>query len=306
MLRASLILCVALATALSTAAADAGVLVLVDPERGDDSRCATTLLCQTIAHAVQFVGASRVNLSASVFNESTVSISNVRSLVISGVASATFFDCSRRLGVPGRTAAPAFNVTNSTVTITGVTFQYCTNPNGNGGAVSAVDSSVAVSQCSFVNCSAANGGAISATGSGSGVFLRVHSSNFTRNSAVGDLIGCPTGTLSRDPCSTWGGAVAAFEMSNVSITGCLMDDNSVAGVVPSKSLQNDLSRNAVAGGGCVSVLFRGNSSFCTLHIADNSFLRCAVDLSSSSNIAVGNGKCLPAQTLRCFVWLSQI
>ena len=273
-------------SAIPTAAAAAGISVHVDPVTGDDSQCYTTFICRTIAHAVQLVGASQVNLSAGVFNESTVSINNVSSLVVSGVPSSTFFDCSRRLG---STTGAAFNIKNSTVTITGVTFQHCSNPNGTGGAVSAVDSSVAVSQCRFVNCSAANGGALSATGLGGGVFLRVENSNFSGNSAVGGLIGCPPGSHSSEPCSTWGGAIAAFEILNVSVTGCSMTDNTAVANVPVTSLQSTLSRNAVAGGGCVSVLFRGNCSAFVLHMSGNSFLRCAVQVSRSRNIVVGNG-----------------
>jgi hypothetical protein len=210
----------------------------------------------------------------------------VSSLVVSGVPSSTFFDCSRRLGP---TTGAAFNINNSTVMITGVTFQHCSNPNANGGAVSAVDSSVVASQCSFVNCSAANGGAMSATGRGEGMFLRVENSNFNGNSAVGGLIGCPPGSHSSEPCSTWGGAIAAFEILNVSVTGCSMTDNAAVAEVPVASPQRLLSRNAVAGGGCVSVLFRGNCSAFVLHMSDNLFLRCAVHVSRSRNIVVGNG-----------------
>jgi hypothetical protein len=266
--------------------AAASISVQVDPRTGDDSRCDTTLICRTIAHAVQLVGVSQVNLSAGVFNESTVSIDNVSSLVISGVHSSSYFDCSRRLGP---TTGAAFNMNNSTVTITGVTFQHCSNSNGNGGAVSAADSSVVVSQCRFVNCSAANGGAISAIGRGRGMFLRVENSNFSGNAAVGGLIGCPTGSQSSEPCSTWGGAIAAFEILNVSVTGCSMTDSTAVANVPMTSPQRFSSRNAVAGGGCVSVLFRGNCSAFVLHMSGNSFLRCTVDLSRSRNIFVGNG-----------------
>jgi hypothetical protein len=273
------------ASAFPTAAA-AGISVQVDPRTGDDSRCNTTFICRTIAHAVQLVGVSQVNLSAGVFNESTVSIDNVSYFVVSGVPSSTFFDCSRRLGP---TTGAAFNINNSTVTITGIMFQHCSNSNGNGGAVSAVDSSVAVSQCSFVNCSAANGGAMSATGGGGGMFLRVEDSTFSGNAAVGGLIGCPTGSQSSEPCSTWGGAIAAFEILNVSVTGCSMTDNTAVADVPMASPQSDLSRNAVAGGGCVSVLFRWNCSAFVLHMSGNSFLRCAVHVSRSRKIVVGNG-----------------
>jgi hypothetical protein len=68
-----------------------------------------------------------------------------------------------------------------------------------------------------------------------------------------------------------------------------MADNSAVAVVPSDSPQSVLSSNAVAGGGCVSLLFRGNSSASTLRVINNSFVRCGVDVSGSRNIAVGNG-----------------
>ncbi len=275
-------ICVFVASARSIAAAAAGISVQVDPQFGDDSRCATTLICRTISYAVRNVGASQVHLSAGVFSESTVSISNTVSLVVSGVPSASFFDCSRRLG---QTTGAAFKIVNSKVTITGVSFQNCSNVNGDGGAVSAVDSSVTVSQCRFIGCRAANGGAVSASGS-SGLFLHIHNSNFSGNSAIGG-IGCPTGTRSSEPCSTWGGAVAAFEISNVSVTRCIMDENSAVAVEPKDSSRS----NAVAGGGCLSVLFRGNSSASAVRLVDNSFLRCKVDVSNTSfrKLSVGNG-----------------
>jgi hypothetical protein len=281
-----MIACVFVASTWSTAAAASGISVLVDPLTGDDSSCAATFICRTIAYAVEQVGASHVNLSAGVFNESTVNINNAVSLVVNGVASSSFFDCSRRLG---QTTGAAFNITNSTVTITGLTFQNCINANANGGAVSAVASSVALSHCCFINCSAANGGAMSATGGRRGLFLRVESSTFIQNSAVGGLIGCPSDTRSSEPCSTWGGAVAAFDMWNVSVVGCTMAKNIAVAAVPSNSPNRGLSRNAVAGGGCVSLLFRGNASTSTLRVINSSFLRCEVDVSSSRNIFVGNG-----------------
>jgi hypothetical protein len=294
-----MIVCVFVASTWSTAAATAGISVLVDPLTGDDSSCAVKFICRTIAYAVEQVGASHLNLSAGVFNESTVNINNAASLVISGATSASFFDCSRRLGP---TTGPAFNIYNSTVTITGVTFQHCSNSNSNGGAVSAVDSSVTVSHSCFINCTAANGGALSVTGGGSGLFLHVENSTFSRNSAVAGVIGCPTGTRSSEPCSTWGGAVAAFEMWNVSVVGCTLTDNSAVAVVPSDTPQSGLSRNAVAGGGCVSLLFRGNSSASTLRFINNSFVRCEVDVSSSKNITVGNGSVLSCESVVSF-WL---
>jgi hypothetical protein len=274
--------------ATSAAAAAAGISVLVDPVNGDDSRCITTFKCRSIAYAVQVVGASQVNLSSGIFNESTVRVNDILSLVVSGVPSSTFFDCSRRLE---QTTGTAFNISNSTVTFTDITFQHCSNTNGNGGAVAAVDSSVTVSECSFINCSAASGGAmsVSATGRCSNLFLNVKNSNFIRNTAIGGVIGCPTGDRSSEPCSTWGGAVAAFEISNVSVTGCTMADNGVVALVPLDSSQYSVSRNAVAGGGCMSLLFRGNSSSSTLNFNDNTFANCTVDVSNSSNIFVGNG-----------------
>ena len=48
------------------------------------------------------------------------------------------------------------------------------------------------------------------------------------------------------------------------------------------------SQNAVAGGGCLSILFRGNSSASSVVISGNSFVQCTVDV-PSRNIRVGNG-----------------
>jgi hypothetical protein len=271
---------------LRVACAAAGILVQIDPVYGDDSSCMTTLVCSSIAYAVQVVGASQVNLSSGIFNESTVNINNIASLVVSGIPSSTLFDCSRR---QQPTPGAAFNITNSSVTFTGITFQNCFNTNSSGGALSAVDSSVTVSHCHFLNCSAASGGAVSATGRGSGLFLDLQNSSFTRNAAIGSAIGCPAGDRSSEPCLAWGGAVAAFEMSNVSITGCSMVENSALAAVPVQSQQYGKSQNAVAGGGCVSVLFRGNSSACTVRISGNSFLHCTVHVFSARNIRVGNG-----------------
>jgi hypothetical protein len=225
-----------------------------------------------------------VSLSAGTFNESTVSISNVSSLVISGVPAATFFNCNRRLA----TAGAAFSIVNSTVTITGVTFQRCSNPTSNGGAVSASGSSVVVSQCSFINCSAASGGAMSVTGSSGHQFLNVQNSTFTANSANGGgLASCPADPT--QPCSTWGGAIAAFEMSNVTIGGCTMTGNSAQASIPAQSQQFSASQNAVAGGGCVSVLFSGNSSGSNVKFSGNTFLSCTVTV--GINVYVGNGIC---------------
>ena len=263
-----------------------GVSVQVDPVSGSDDICNSTLMCRTIAYAVQLVGVSHVHLSSGVFNETTVRITDTPSLVIRGAPGATVFDCSRR---PEQTNGAAFSISNSTVTFADIAFQSCFNMNGNGGAVSAVDSSVTVSHCVFVNCSAANGGAVSATGRSGGEFLNVQNSTFTRNSAVGGLIGCPNESRSSQPCSTWGGSIAAFEVYNVTVTGCTMAQSSAAAAVPVESPQSSLSRNAVVGGGCMSVLFRGNSSGSAVQVSGNSFRQCTVHVSSASNVLVGNG-----------------
>jgi hypothetical protein len=262
-----------------------GVSVQVDPVSGSDDTCSTTLICRTIAFAVQ-LGVSDVLLSSGVFNETTVRITDTPSLVIRGAPAATVFDCSSR---PGHTNGAAFSISNSTVSIVDIAFQSCSNMNGNGGAVSAVDSSVTVSHCVFVNCSAANGGAVSVTGRSGGEFLNVQNSTFTRNSAVGGLIACPNESGSNQPCFTWGGSIAAFEVRNVTLTGCTMAQSRVVAAVPMESAQSNLSKNSVAGGGCVSVLFRGNSSGSAVEVSGNSFRQCTVDISSASNALVGNG-----------------
>jgi hypothetical protein len=203
-------------------------------------------------------------------------------LVISGVPSATVFDCSSRSG-------PAFNIVNSTVSITGVNFQACSNPNATGGAVSASGSSIMVSQCSFVNCSAASGGAMSVSGPGGGLYLSVRNSSFTGNSANGGLAGCPEDLT--QPCSTWGGAVAAVEMLNVTVNGCRMLNNTAQASVPPSAPQYALYRggNAVAGGGCVSVLFSGNASSSSVHVSNTTFIQCEVLVSGNNGVIVGNG-----------------
>ena len=272
---------------LPAAAADISAnAVSVNPITGNDNPgCNLKSPCKSISYAVQVVGASVVSLSAGIFNESTVNISGVASLVISGAQFKTVFDCSARQ--PSRmTTGAAFNIFNSAVTVTGVTFQNCSTSE-NGGAVSASGSSILVSQCSFINCNAASGGAISVTGPRVGLFLSIQSSNFTGNSANGGLFGCPQDSAL--PCSTWGGAIAAFEMFNVTIRGCTMVSNRANALVPIDSEQFQKSRNAVAGGGCVSVLFYGNASGSAVHISDNNFTECAVQVSDTGNVTVGNG-----------------
>ena len=232
----------------------ASAAIAVNPSTGIDSpACGVTPAppCRTIAYAHN-LGASFVDLSAGVFSEPAISIKGSLSLVISGMPSATVFDCSSRPG-------PAFIIVDSTVNITGVTFQACSNPNATGGALSANSSSVAVMQCSFVNCSAASGGAMSVSGPGSGLYLSVQNSNFSGNSANGGLVSCPANAT--QPCSTWGGALAVFEILNVTVSGCRMVNNTAQASVPTSASQYQniphyaAGGNAVAGGGCVSVVF---------------------------------------------------
>ncbi len=273
---------------MPSAAAAPSVTVQVDPVSGSDDICNSTLICRTIARAVQLVGVSHVLLSSGVFNETTVRIKDTPSLVIRGAPAATFFDCSSR---QGQANGPAFSISNSTVTFTDITFQSCSNMNGNGGAVSAVGSSVTVSHCVFVNCSAANGGAVSATARDRSVFLNVQNSTFAHNSAFGGLIACPdeNESGSSQPCSTWGGSIAAFEVYNVTVTDCTMAQSSAVAAIPVDSPQSILSKNAVAGGGCVSLLFRGNSSGSAVQVNGNLFRQCTVHISRASNVFVGNG-----------------
>jgi hypothetical protein len=274
-------------------AASAATVVLVDPMNGSDSlACGLAPPCKSISFALAAwnVSGLRVNLTAGIFNESTVNISSFDSLHISGVPAATFFDCSTRIPASGA----AFDVWNSTIAISGITFQNCLNPSSDGGAVSARSSSVHVSKSVFINCSAASGGALSLTGSARALFLRVENSSFSGNSATGGLGSCPRDIL--QPCSTWGGAIAAFEIFDVSISGCTMRANSVRAVVPLASSQQTASGNALAGGGCVSVLFFGNSSGSSVRFVGNTFEHCSVDVLSGDNVLLGNGVFLHCRT----------
>jgi hypothetical protein len=280
-----------IASLLPCAGAAAITSVIVNPRDGtDSSSCGQAASpCKTIAFAVQNISASSVSLSSGVFIESTVNINNIASLVISGVPSATFFNCSGRLDNTGA----VFLIFNSSVTITGMSFENCFNPNSNGGAVSAFDSNVVVSRCSFKSCSAASGGAIAAVSlmaPNQGLFLKVYNSSFWANSANGGLSGCPRDAgQPNEPCSTWGGAVAAFDMLNVTVSGCRMEANNARATVPTTSLQQNASRNALSGGGCISVLFYGNASGSIVLISGNTFDQCVVDVSSIANVRLGNG-----------------
>jgi hypothetical protein len=277
------IACAWIASGFSFAAAAGVVSANVDPQIGIDSpACGADIPCKSITYVVHIINASNIFLAAGIFKEPTIFIRNVMSMVISGVVSSTIFSCSDS----SRTGA-AFSIFNSTVTIMGVTFHQCANPNSNGGAVSANRSSLSVVQCRFVNCSAASGGAMSVTGPGSGLFLHVHSSDFEGNSAIGGASGCPQEAA--QPCSTWGGAIAAFEMQNVTISGCTMVSNNARASIPHISPQHNFSKNAMAGGGCVSVLFFGSFSHTAVRVFGNRFVQCGVAVSANDNVAVGNG-----------------
>jgi hypothetical protein len=288
---ASIFVLCCIASALPSAGATTITSAIVNPRSGtDSSSCGQAASpCKTIAFAVQNISASSISLSPGIFIESSVNIKNIASLIISGVLSATFFNCSGRLD----NTAAAFLIVNSSVTITGISFENCFNPNSNGGAVSAFDSNVEVSRCSFKSCSAASGGAIAAVSlmaPNQGLFLTVYNSSFGGNSADGGLSGCPSDAARpNEPCSTWGGAVAAFDMLNVTVSGCRMEANEARATVPTTSLQQNASRNALSGGGGISVLFYGNASGSVVSISGNTFDQCVVDVSSIANVRLGNG-----------------
>lgn len=282
---AYLLVAAAFPIAVATQASES---VNVNPLSGNDLEgCgAAASPCRTISFAVQNVNTSisSLRLSEGIFHESTVIITGMHLLVISGVLSFTVFDCSHRL----QTAGAAFRISNSNVVFSGISFQNCSNPNSTGGALSCSNSSIVVSQCSFTNCSAASGGAISVVGPGDGLFLLVKDSSFAGNSAIGGSVGCPHTQM--QPCSSWGDGIAAFEIFNVTISSCRMVANFAQAFVPRTSSQHFASRNAVAGGGCVSVLYFGNASRSSVLMSDNTFEGCEVDVSTSSgNLQIGNG-----------------
>jgi hypothetical protein len=287
-----IMVCAVIASVLPCAAAAGGTSININPVTGDDSLCGVApdknIPCKTIARAVELNVATVFIMSAGTYNEPPIRIINVASLAIVGVPGATVFDCSSG---PGE----AFYIANSTVAITGVTFQDCRNPSSHGGAVSAIGSSIVVSECSFTRCMAASGGAISVTGPDKGLFLSIQNSTFSENSAWGMAADCPSNPT-QQPCSTWGGAIAAFEMFNVAISGCDFSNNRASARVP-EPLDVDIT-SSVAGGGCVSILFGGNATGSRVRIRDNTFIACFVDVyskivreegSTISKIFRGNG-----------------
>jgi hypothetical protein len=239
-------------------------------------------MCKSIAYAIRNGNVANLHLVSGIFNESTVIFNNIPSLAIFG-AESTIFNCGARYQNEGA----AFIFLNSSVAIHGVTFQNCSSVSSNGGAVSAFGSSLVLFQCHFVNCTSASGGAVSVAGPGIGLFLVIQNSSFLQNRAIGGMIGCPSDSI--QPCSTWGGAVSVFDISNISISDCLMVGNVAKPSLPSLSPQKASSRNAIAGGGCVSILFQGNATGTSIVIHGNTFIRCQVISSEVDKIIIGNG-----------------
>ena len=100
-------------------AAAANVSITVSPSTGVDSpSCSTSPPCKTITHAVQVRGATIVSLDSGIFNESTIAVSSVPSLSITGVSISTVFDCGKRDN-GSALSGPALIITNSSVSITG-------------------------------------------------------------------------------------------------------------------------------------------------------------------------------------------
>ena len=249
--------CFALFTLSFPILAAAAVSVVVDPLYGiDNLACNITNPCKTIAFASQQRGAS-VLLLRGVFNETTVYLSSAAFLNISGsaAASAALFDCSSRAG-------PAFSITNSTIAISSVTFINCRNQGVRGGAVNATNSSISLWNCTFANNSAVSGGALS---------LNLGTLAIRACSFVGNSAGCPFFPNVNSTCSSWGGAIAAFETAHVDVSKSSFVSNSV-----DMSMLNSTSERAIAvgGGGCISVLFQNNVTSTNLNFSGNSFLSC--------------------------------
>ncbi len=90
----------------------------VNPLKGADSEtCGMTLQvpCKTIQYALHNRKATALSLSPSVFNESSVLISDIPKLIINGTIG-TVFDCSLRTNLSGL-SDPAFIFSNATVVI---------------------------------------------------------------------------------------------------------------------------------------------------------------------------------------------
>ena len=83
--------------------------------------------------------------------------------------------------------------------------------------------------------------------------------------------------------------MAAFDVLNVTVSGCRMEASKARATVPTTSLQQNASSNALSGGGCISVLFYGNASGSVVVVSGNTFDQCVVDVSSTANVRLGNG-----------------
>ena len=83
--------------------------------------------------------------------------------------------------------------------------------------------------------------------------------------------------------------MAAFDVLNVTVSGCRMEASKARATVPTTSLQQSASKNALSGGGCISVLFYGNASGSVVVVSGNTFDQCVVDVSSTANVRLGNG-----------------
>ncbi len=261
---ASVMIVTLLCAARLQRAGAADVPVRVDPSTGvDSSSCGTAPPCKTVAYAIQSRNASTLYLSPGNFSEPVITISGSAVFVnITGSGGSTVFDRS-----PGTSPGPAFSIANAAVAISGVTFRSYANfdvLNGTGGAVSASGSNLTVCGCSFFNNMAQTGGAIGVA-SGS---LAVSSSSFQNNTAT-----CPNAASTTKACSAWGGAIGAVEARSVLLTGSTFSSNAVNLVLNNVT---STASQAVAGGGCVSVLHNFNVSESTVVMSGNVFQSCLV------------------------------
>jgi len=267
---------------LSYIPVDAGDLsVSVNPSTGVDSlTCSILSPCKTIAYAVQSRSATVVSLCSGIFNESSVIIHGVLSLSISGVHDGTVFDCGYRTGSGNSDSdslGPAFFISNSSITLSGITFQNCVNfvatgPSGAiGGAVSAFGSSVTINNCSFYNNSAQSGGAVGVLSS----TLLVTSSAFESNTAT-----CPNAAFTVITCSAWGGAISSSETLSVSLLRNTFSNNMVNLVL--NAVTNATSQS-VGGGGCISIVHRSNVNGSLVLLSRNLIQNCTVRMYGSND-----------------------
>jgi hypothetical protein len=257
----------------------------VNPIEGADSEtCGITLQfpCKTIQYSLINRKATALSLSPGVFNESSVRISDIPNLIINGTIG-TVFDCSLRTNSSGL-SDPAFIFSNATVVISHLVFQNCMNlrdTDGVGGALSANSSNLNISDCFFSNNVAQVGGAIGA------IFgkLVVSSSVFQSNTAT-----CPNSTSMSPVCSAWGGAIGTVEAQEITVIGCSFISNMVDVVFDGVTNPNSTS---AAGGGCISVMHKGNVSESHIAIVGNTFAGCLVKMfglnsSLTTGIQYGN------------------